>query len=208
MKIGHSSFTGGNFKAKFLSMKESFIDEKELHYKSKMILHLLEIRSYNNNGDVKFNDQKIAEILNLSLRTVQRHVKKLEELGFISRITKRYYDIKKVKTSNKQGFYSDRIIRCFRIFLANHCEQKTKESMKWKNDFRPKINQHEYKISPRWFAREGDESGVLPMFTNLFELFALNVMSKEVYEKFYKIKDMWFDDNSEAKLILGKKAFT
>jgi len=208
MKIGHSSFTGGNFKQKFLSMKEEFVDENKLHYKSKMILHLLEIRSYNNNGDVKFNDQKIAEILSLSLRTVQRHVKKLEELGFIARITKRYYDINKVKTSNRQGFYSDRIIRCFRIFLANHCEEKSKESMKWKNDFRPEINKHEYKISPRWFAREGDDSGILPMFTNLFELFASNVMSREVYEKFYKIKDMWFDDNPEAKMILGKKAFT
>jgi DNA-binding Lrp family transcriptional regulator len=207
MKVGCSSFTGGNFKKKFLSMKEQFIDEKKLHYKSKIILHLLEIRSYNNNGDVKFNDQKIAEILNLSLRTVERHIKKLEELGLIVRITKRYYDTKK-QSSSQKGFYSDRIIRCFRIFLANHCEEKSKESLKWKNDFRPKINKSEYKISPRWFAREGDGTGIAPMFTNLFELFIKNIMSRDVYYNFYKIKDLWFEGDEQAKLILGKKAFT
>lgn len=207
-KIGFSKFTDGKFRHKFLSMKEQFKDEGELHKKTKEILHLLEIRSYNNNGDVKFHDKKIAEVLNMSLRTVQRHIKILEDFGFIARITKHYYDSARTADSHRQRFYSDRIIRCFRIFLANHCEEKPKESIGWKNDFRPKIKQDEYNVNPGWFARENDDSGIQPIFTNLYELFNLKIMSKEVYNAFYHLKDKWFDGDEKAVTILGKKAFT
>jgi DNA-binding MarR family transcriptional regulator len=207
-KIGFSKFTDGKFKQKFLSMTDRFKDENELHPKSKLILHLLEVRSYNNNGDVKFHDKMIAEVLQLSLRTVQRHIKYLEDAGFIARITKHYYDSSKNTGSERQKFYSDRIIRCFRIFLANHCEEKPKDSIGWKNDFRPKINQNEYNVSPGWFARENDDSGIQPIFTNLYELFKNNIMSKEMYDMYYKLKDKWFDGDEKAITILGKKAFT
>lgn len=207
-KIGFSKFTDGKFKQKFLSLTDSFKDEDSLHPKSKKILHLLEVRSYNNNGDVKFHDKAIAEVLNMSLRTVQRHIKSLEDAGFIARITKHYYDSVRTADNHRQRFYSDRIIRCFRIFLANHCEEKPKEKIGWKNDFRPKINQNEYKVNPRWFVRENDDSGIQPIFTTLYDLFNSKIMSKDVYDAFWKLKDKWFDGDEKAITILGKKAFT
>lgn len=207
-KIGFAKFTDGKFKNKFLSMKDSFKDEKELHPKSKEILHLLEVRSYNNNGDVKFHDKTIAEVLNMSLRTVQRHIKFLEDAGFIARITKHYYDSARTADNHRHRFYSDRIIRCFRIFLASHCEEKSKEKIGWKNDFRPKIHQNEYNVDPRWFVRENDDSGIEPIFTTLYELFTSKIMSKDVYDAFWKLKDKWFDGDEKAITILGKKAFT
>lgn len=207
-KIGFAKFTDTKFKNKFLLTTDKFKDEKELPAKSKTILHLLEVRSYSNNGDVKFNDKSIAEVLNYSLRTVQRHIKKLEESGFISRITKHYYNSEQVKNSNRQGFYSDRIIRCFRIFLANHCEEVPNEKIGWKNDFRPKIYQNEHGVAANWFSRENDDSGIEPMFTNMYELFKSKVMSQEVYNNFYKLKDLWLDGDETAIKILGCKAFT
>lgn len=53
------------------------------------IFIVAQVMEYNNNtGDCFISDKTLAEMLNVSVSTISREIKKVEELGFISRSTK------------------------------------------------------------------------------------------------------------------------
>lgn len=53
------------------------------------IFIVAQVMEYNNNtGDCFISDKTLAEMLNVSVSTISREMKKIEELGFISRSTK------------------------------------------------------------------------------------------------------------------------
>lgn len=53
------------------------------------IFIVAQVMEYNNNtGDCFISDKTLAEMLNVSVSTISREMKKVEELGFISRSTK------------------------------------------------------------------------------------------------------------------------
>ena len=95
------------------------------------ILDLLEIRSWETNGDTKFNDSEIAKELGISIRCVQLGMSFLERHGFIMRLYKKF-------TVPGVGLIrTDRFIRVFTVFYQKGCKPKFNL---WKLDWRPKSN--------------------------------------------------------------------
>lgn len=86
-----------------------FADESLLSLKQKELLHNLECRADKFLGDTRWYTVEIVQALGFSKATVDRYLKKLKDLGFISIITKAY--------SKNGKVYKNRIIRCKRIWL-------------------------------------------------------------------------------------------
>lgn len=86
-----------------------FTDENILPLKVKELLHNLECRADRFLGDTRWYTSEIVKALGFSKSTVDRYLKKLKDLGFISIITKAYSKDGKV--------YKNRVIRCKRIWL-------------------------------------------------------------------------------------------
>jgi len=123
-------------------------DYKQKGFKSKSLnkcLKLLEVRSMDRGGDCSFRNSEIAKVLNISTRSVTRHIAELEKQGFISVL---YQDVVKMQPipardpeavdldddrsilknadgkpvlSNfvKRSRLTYRIIRCHRIIIKN-----------------------------------------------------------------------------------------
>jgi DNA-binding Lrp family transcriptional regulator len=168
------------------------------------VLHLLECRSYNNNGDTKIFDSKISTILNISVRTVQRVMLKLEQMGFITRITEHFFDNKRCQT-HRNGFYSDRVIRCNRIFLVYRCRPKTKEELGWKRDIRPKIATEQFNMHPVWKERllEEETFGDSNRWPGTIELYHLGSFSMIMYSKYNLLECQLNNGDQQAMEILG-----
>lgn len=85
-------------------------DERKALNKTQLeVLYILENRSRQFYGETKIYNRIIAELVNRSVSTVEKAIKKLEDLKFISCYTVRYF--------RKGQIYSDRLIRCKRVWF-------------------------------------------------------------------------------------------
>lgn len=115
------------------SIRDRFPDPKALPKNYYSILRFLEIRSFKQNGDTKSSDSKIATLLGISPKTVNRGLKRLELDGYIVRFTEFRVGTNS-KCSSRNNFYSIRTIRCCRIFLMNGCKSLKTQELGWKTD--------------------------------------------------------------------------
>ena len=77
------------------------------------VLYILESRSREYYGETKMYNKRIAKVINRSLSTIEKTINVLENFGFISTYSTRYF---------KDGrFYTDRIIRCKRVWIESQC---------------------------------------------------------------------------------------
>lgn len=104
------------------------------------ILELLEVRSWETNGDTKFNDREIAELLGISIRCVQLGMSFLERHGFIMRLYKKF------TVSGIGLIRTDRFIRVFTVFFQKGCKPRFNL---WKSDWRPNSNIEKLKNKAR-----------------------------------------------------------
>jgi hypothetical protein len=187
-------------------------DDSTLHPKLRMCLLILEARSYANSGDTKMFDERLAKVLQVSTRTVQRYQRRLEKDGFTCRITVRSFDRSRVKVHNREGFYSCRVIRCIRPFVKDSLKAKSSKELGWKTDPRPPIKQNEYPVSSRWMLdaprsyidRKTLKTVVVtPMASSTIELSWMNLWSFDIEKLYYKIRSNWLLGDPEAKDILG-----
>jgi DNA-binding MarR family transcriptional regulator len=185
-------------------IRHAFEPESKLNNTELNVLHILECRSYNNNGDTKMFDSKISKILNISIRTVQRAMLKLEKMGFITRITEHFFDSRRCKT-HRNGFYSDRVIRCNRIFLVYRCRPKTKEELGWKRDIRPKIKTEQFNMNQIWKGRllEEETFGDSNRWPGTIELYKMGSFSMQMYSKYNLLESQLNNNEKQAMEILG-----
>lgn len=118
----------------FNLIRQNFEPEERLSPKARQLLKLIEARSYQNNGDTKWSDESIMKETKWSRSTVHRTFVELEQRGFSMRLTRRGFNFK------DRAFYSNRVIRCFRILLVCKCKVKSPVEIGWKTDPRPPFN--------------------------------------------------------------------
>lgn len=118
----------------FSAIRQNFESEDRLSLKARQLLKLIEARSYQNNGDTKWADESIIKETKWSRSTVHRTFVELEKHGFSMRLTKKGFN------HSDRSFYSDRVIRCFRIILVCNCKIKSSVEIGWKTDPRPPFN--------------------------------------------------------------------
>jgi len=197
----------------FNLVRTSFPSTDTLKDKERKLLHILETRSELNNGDTKVNNETLGKLLNpdhpVSRQTITRYLKKLEDLGYIARLTVPY---KKFK-----DFVCDRTIRCRRILLKHRF--KWKEKTKWKKDFRPpfilsnsvdestgKIINVNWTMDAKTKMRSAGKiifRAAWDSFQDLFNAGLLDPDQQDFYCKWKDIKET-DDTNIMASLLLGK----
>lgn len=94
-----------NYNAGYLSIKNKAILELKAHL-FRTYSYLLS-KDYNNQG-IYYGQAKMAEELGISIRTLQRHIKELKEMGFLKvkrrgfNMTNLYTMLKHIVTSTKE----------------------------------------------------------------------------------------------------------
>jgi DNA-binding Lrp family transcriptional regulator len=114
-------------------LPDRFPDPSKLSPNYRKILKFLEVRANENGGDTKASDVKISKALKISLKTVSRGMRRLENLQYITRMTTQHLGARKGCTSRNQ-FYSLRVIRCNRVFMIHGMPVKTQLELGWKTD--------------------------------------------------------------------------
>jgi len=117
---------------KFNTIRTKFPSTTVLSEKERELLHILETRSEGNNGDTKIRDSNLQELIGKSRQTISRYLRKLEDLGYINRLS---IPLKFKGDHPTMKVWKDRTIRCLRILLKNRF--KWERDLKWKRDFRP-----------------------------------------------------------------------
>lgn len=109
-------------------------DTSKLSKTQKEVLYVLENRAKEFHGETKIYNKRIAALIGKSLSTVEKSIRKLEELKFISTYSTKYF--------RKGQFYSDRMIRCKRTWFE--AQFKIAKPTTWRHCKRPKNTQGAY----------------------------------------------------------------
>lgn len=123
--------------AQAMKLPERFVGFDDLQPTSVKILQVLEARSFYSAGDTKISDTRLAKVIGVCVKTIVRHLRKLEDRQFIVRATERHSGVSD-KCSSRNDFYSIRTIRCLRVTVYSGGEVKTTAELGWKTDSRPK----------------------------------------------------------------------
>ncbi len=196
----------------FNSVRTSFPSVKKLSDKERELLYILECRSEPNNGDTKINNDILCKLLDRSRQQIDRYLKKLEQLGFVARLSIAYKSLKNGK------FYRDRTIRCRRIFLKSRFSFK--RNLNWKIDNRPDFDSTTAfdestgsSLSIKWLvgAREilefSNGKTVKSPWTWLGDLFNMGLLCAKQQDMYIDLKEKKEIDYKHpvASKILGMK---
>ena len=202
---------------KFNQVKTSFPKaESVLSAKELNLLHILETRSEPNNGDTKICDKSLGTILQRSRQQICRYLRKLEDLGFIARLS-----IKR-KSKKSGGVYTDRTFRCRRILLKNRFDWK--RDLGWKTDNRPRFKKEfafdettDKRVHLKWTLPWGAEimiaktrkvmKSAWEWYPELCKMNLLDSRQQKLLQTLRNMKEI--DPNHiEATLIMGKRFAT
>lgn len=192
-----------------------------LNSTQKACLKFLELRSTPNNGDTKIYNSQLMEFLGVSKSTIERILKKLEDYGFIARLTIKRKDYK------TGGCKADRVIRCRRVMLRSRLNVLSRKALKWKTDIRPKFKLYKCideatgkVVHDKWFlnfgqkGRDAQTGEELKMaWETPFELERMGLwdgFKKSIIETYYDLMNLKQVDpnHKQANLIMGKRFAT
>lgn len=197
---------------KFSEVNTEFKPTEEMDDKKRKLLHILETRSEDNNGDTKITTSRLAEVFKVCNKTIQRWLKYLEDNGYIRRFTVPY------KSSVNSKCYADRTIRCLRVFLKKR--MKFKPDLKWKRDYRPEFClPTSVDISTgrspalKWHIPAGSEikSSTGEIFRAAweatYELFRMNIIDPEQEDMLIHVKEAYEIGSEDPFVVavLGKR---
>lgn len=198
--------------SKFNEVNTKFNPTDAMNKKRKELLHFLEIRSDQNNGDTKINTSRLAEYFKVCTKTIQRWLKYLEDNGYIRRFTIPYKSVINSKC------YADRTIRCLRIFLKKRLNFKS--DLGWKADFRPEydyltsIDTSTGKLPDyQWTMPSGSEIKtsfgeiLKSVWTATYELFQMNIIDPEQEDMLSSVTEAYEIGSEDpfVMAILGKR---
>lgn len=119
--------------------------------KTKQIYYLLLFRSIQNNGDTKISNERLAQIVGQSKRSVIRHINKLKKLNLLITHTKLH------RIHRDDGNFDWRTERIFTVWLglaANGYRQITSDYVRFSNDIRQDLTKAIRKVPMKWRIRE------------------------------------------------------
>jgi DNA-binding transcriptional ArsR family regulator len=198
---------------RLLTVPIVYSDESQLSQDEKELLHILEIRSWRNQGHTKIFNDRLAKKLGKSVRTIQRHLKSLQSKGYLHAIVTRRYDERRLK-KGQSAFYCDRFFQLNRVFLAHRFASKTQEELGWKQDFRPKLKKKDYNgIVPVSYLIDTEFVEVLaghtrairhvPAWNSYVDLMREGQMSGEMWDKLNRTLDLASLGDENALSIVG-----
>lgn len=184
-------------------------DEMSLRENLRFLLWDLESRSFYNRGDTKWSDAAIAKEFGVKVRTIQRYMERLEQLGFLTRFTARRFD-KKTKT-----FYCDRAIRMTRVFVFHSMTPHKAKVIGWKSDPRPEVEPSQYWIDEGWFTSSPYEKWtedleivvVRPKMNSTIEMVKYGLWSWSLAEVIGSLRGMALNGHEKAKRIMGSRLY-
>lgn len=197
---------------KFNVVNTKFKSTDSLNPKIKKLLHVLETRSeHSQSGDTKIHDRRLAELFEVTRKTISRWLKTLEEMGYITRLSVQY------KSNKDNKVYSDRTIRCLRIFLK--LRFRFKEKINWKVDYRPKFRfEHSIDLSTgdtpdyEWFTtssgsavKGGRMFDFAPRWEGELDLLRMNILDVEQRDMIRELVDRYESGREDkmTSIVLG-----
>jgi DNA-binding MarR family transcriptional regulator len=196
---------------KFNEVSTEFKSTSDISENKRKLLHILETRSENNNGDTKITTTRLAEVFKVCTKTIQRWLKYLEDNGYIRRLTIPY------KSSVNAKCYADRTIRCLRIFLKKRLNFKP--DLKWKRDYRPDFDLPATKdISTgrppafKWYMPAGSSvmsagKTIKAAWSATYELFKMNIIDPEQEDMLTHVTEAYEIGSEDPFVVavLGKR---
>ena len=197
---------------KFNVVNTKFKSTDNLNPKIKTLLHVLETRAEHiQSGDTKITDKRLAELFEVTRKTISRWLKTLEELGYITRLSIQY------KSNKDSTVYSDRTIRCLRIFLK--LRFRFKEKIGWKVDYRPQFRFDQcvdistgrkpdyqwYTTSSGTVSRDGQAFNYSPKWDNELDLLRMDILDVEQRELMRELVDRYESGREDkmTSIVLG-----
>jgi len=171
-------------------------DTTKLNKTQKEILFILENRAKEYHGETKIYNKRIAALIEKSVSTVEKSIRKLEEEKFISTYSTRYF--------RKGKFYSDRIIRCKRTWIESQC--KIAKTSAWRYCRRPENTKGVYILGEH---KELDIiEGIVkfsPEINFAIELGWYDPEENEKYHEYLNWRDFYGYEEGVARLGYKKK---
>lgn len=197
---------------KFNVVNTKFKPTDDLNPKIKKLLHVLETRAEHiQSGDTKITDKRLADLFEVTRKTISRWLKTLESMGYITRLSIQY------KSDKDSKVYSDRTIRCLRIFLKMRF--RFKEKLGWKVDYRPKFRfEHSIDLSTgqtpdyEWFTTSRGTASrgtqvfeYAPRWENELDLLRMDILDAEQRELMRELVDRYESGREDkmTSIVLG-----
>jgi DNA-binding MarR family transcriptional regulator len=197
---------------KFNVVNTKFKSTDNLNPKIKKLLHALETRAEHiQSGDTKICDRRLADLFEVTRKTISRWLKTLEEMGYIRRLSIQY------KSNKDSKVYSDRTIRCLRIFLKMRF--RFKETLKWKVDYRPEFKlQDSIDLSTgempdfQWYVtsrgsgtKGGKEFTYAPKWETELDLLRMDILDVEQRDMMRELVDRYESGREDkmTSIVLG-----